>query len=330
VSAAQTAIGVQRIELDVSSAAPPGARTLVAELFAPEAGRLAEPPVLLACLPGGGMSRRYFDLRVPGDGGYSMARHLASRGFLVATLDPLGVGESDSPDDGWTLTPERLAQVHASALAQLRARLAAGGLAPALPPVADLVSIGVGHSAGALLTVYQQAASRCHDAIALLGFAGCGLPAALTEPERRYAGDPAATHRDLAALARARFREPLPGGGTAASEYLIAVPVPDAARHAIAEASSRMLSLVGQLSLIPGASRPQLEAIDVPVFLGVGERDILEAPHAIPAEFPHSGDVTLYVVRGSGHNHNVAPTRARLWDRLAAWAHAQAAAARAR
>ena len=273
----------QRLELDVSGDAPPGARTLRGDLFHPPAASLGDPPALLVCLPGGGMSRRYFDLEAPGDASYSMARRLAARGFVVATLDPLGVGESDAPDDGWTLAPEALARVHASACEQLRARLAEGRLAAALPPLAGLVSIGVGHSAGALLTVHQQAAARSHDALALLGFAGCGLPPVLTDAERRYAGDAAATRRDLRALAQARFGTPLPGGGTAASDYLIAVPVPDAARAAIAAAGSRMLALVGQLSLIPGASRPELEAVDVPVFLGVGERDILESPHAIPA-----------------------------------------------
>jgi hypothetical protein len=29
--------------------------------------------------------------------------------------------------------------------------------------------------------------------------------------------------------------------------------------------------------------------------------------------------VTLYVLPESGHNHNVAPTRQLLWDRVASW-----------
>jgi hypothetical protein len=58
----------------------------------------------------------------------------------------------------------------------------------------------------------------------------------------------------------------------------------------------------------------------VPVFLGVGTGDITGDPFAIPASFPGSRDVTLFVLDGSGHNHNAAPTRERLWDRLASWA----------
>ena len=57
------------------------------------------------------MSRRYFDLDVAGqNGAFSMARHLAAGGDLVVTVDPPGVGESDAPDDGYTLTPRVVAR----------------------------------------------------------------------------------------------------------------------------------------------------------------------------------------------------------------------------
>jgi alpha-beta hydrolase superfamily lysophospholipase len=59
--------------------------------------------------------------------------------------------------------------------------------------------------------------------------------------------------------------------------------------------------------------------ISVPVFLGVGENDIATDPLRIPAEFPASPDVTLYVLAQAGHNHNVEPNRRDLWDRMAGW-----------
>jgi len=58
----------------------------------------------------------------------------------------------------------------------------------------------------------------------------------------------------------------------------------------------------------------------VPIFLGVGEFDITGRASAIPGQFPGARDITLYVLAASGHNHNVAPTRHLLWDRLARWA----------
>jgi hypothetical protein len=305
-----------RIELDVTDHAPPGVHHLVGDLFVPAA--LAHPPIVLTCLPGGGMSRRYFDLDAPG--GYSMARHLAAAGFIVLTLDPPAIGESDTPDDGWTLTPPVVATALAHAVGGALAALRAGTLTDELPPLPDLVSIGVGHSAGGLLTCYQQAAHRTHDAVALLGFAGCGMPLAITGAERAYSDDPERLRADLHALAAARFDDPLPPGTTADSDYLIAVPIPNDVRASIARSSDRLLGLVGLACLIPGGSAPELGAVDVPVFLGIADHDIIADPSAAPTDFGGSSDVTLFVLRDSGHNHNVAPSRAALWDRIGTWA----------
>jgi len=194
-------------------------------------------------------------------------------------------------------------------------------LADLRPTRPGLVSIGVGHSAGALLTVYQQAAFGTHDAVALLGFAGDGLPEALTTEEMALAGQPERVRQEIVGMAQARFRSPRPRGTTGPSERLIAVPVTPEVISGIAASGSNLLAVVGLTSMIPGASKDELAAIDVPVFLGVGDRDITPAaPGSIPAQFPGSNDVTLYVLAGSGHNHNVAPGRRLLWDRMARWA----------
>jgi hypothetical protein len=58
----------------------------------------------------------------------------------------------------------------------------------------------------------------------------------------------------------------------------------------------------------------------VPLFLGVGEHDIATEHHTIPSSFPASRDVTLFVLDGAGHNHNVEPGRAQLWERVTDWA----------
>src|SRR5207237_922822 len=60
---------------------------------------------VLFCLPGGGMSRRYFDLA----NGFSMAEHLAARGYTVLALHHPGVRDSPPPDDPWALTPAHVA-----------------------------------------------------------------------------------------------------------------------------------------------------------------------------------------------------------------------------
>ena len=271
-------------------------------VFAPSGQQRA----VLCCVPGGGMSRRYFDLELTG---YSMARHLAALGFAVVTVDPPGVGDSRAPDDGYALTPAAVADAIAPAVGRVLADL------PAQGPV-----VGIGHSAGGLLTVVQQARHRTYDALALLGFEGRGLVDVLTPEELAYAGDQAGIEGAIAALTEARFADPLPIGTTATSPFLLGVEeVPSAALDAIATAKAAMLAVVGLTSMIPGSIRRELEAIDVPVFLGVGEHDITGPPREIPPQLPACSDITLFVLGGAGHNHNVASRRTELWDRLAAW-----------
>jgi pimeloyl-ACP methyl ester carboxylesterase len=258
------------------------------------------------------MSRRYFDLPVPaGVPGWSMARHLAAHGFVVVTLDPPGVGESDRPDDGYALTPEVVADVHAHAFEQILSK-------PLVP--AGLTAIGVGHSAGAALVVYQQARHRSFVGLALLGFGAGGLPGHLRDDERRYAGDPEGLRPALAGLAAERFGEPLPVGSTGGSAFLVHGTVPDVARHALADASAAMLALVGLSCMIPGSCTAELAAIDVPVFLGSGDHDISGDPEDVARALSAVPQITSVVLGGSGHNHNVAPDRALLWDRLGDWA----------
>jgi alpha-beta hydrolase superfamily lysophospholipase len=310
-----------RLEIDVTGAAPAGVTTVVADLFAPDPRRLAWPAIVLWCLPGGGMSRRYFDLDVdPEHGNYSMARHLAGRGFVVVTIDHAGIGESSRPHDGYSLTPHVLADVNASAMRVVTEGLRTGTVTEGLPPLARFTSIGVGHSAGAGITVHQQARHRTHAALALLGYHGRGLPSHLNDDERSYAGDPDGVRRDLALLVRARFGDPLPMMARGSSRLLVAAPMPEPVHSALVAARTNLLALAGLSSMIPGSATPELGAVDVPVFLGLGSLDLTDDIHGVPAQFPASSDVSLFVLEGSGHNHNVAANREQLWDRLARWA----------
>jgi alpha-beta hydrolase superfamily lysophospholipase len=295
--------------IDVGDVAPAGVRELVADVFEPDT--VGPRPVVCCCVPGGGMSRGYFDLQVPAElGNYSMARHLVELGFVVVTLDPPAVGESDTPDDGYTLTPDVVADVNARAFGQV------------LAPWPDAFRVGVGHSAGALLTVVQQARHRTYDALGLLGFGSGGHERfALSREELGVGEDPDALKAAIVDLTKERFGRPLPRGSTATSEFLLGgMEVPAGALDALGSVKSCLLAIVGLVSMIPGSIAAEMAAVDVPVLLGLGEHDIAGDPHGIPAFFPGSADVTLFVLPGSGHNHNVAPEREVLWDRLATWA----------
>ena len=118
-----------------------------------------------------------------------------------------------------------------------------------------------------------------------------------------------------------RFDTPLPRGSTATSQFLLGgMEVPEEVLESLGAVKSCLLAVVGLMSMIPGSVAAEMAAVDVPVFLGVGEHDIAGDPHGIPAFFIGSNDVSLFVLPAAGHNHNVAPAREVLWDRLATWA----------
>ena len=100
---------------------------------------------------------------------------------------------------------------------------------------------------------------------------------------------------------------------------LAGMDVPAPVLEAAGATSSSLLALVGLSSMVPGSIARELATIDVPVFVGVGSHDIGGPPHEIPRAFPGSTDVTLFVLPAAGHNHNVAPNRRELWERMIAW-----------
>ena len=282
--------------------------SLAADVHPPERG---DPAAALFCLPGGGLDRRWFDLAAPGR---SFARAMTARGFAVATIDPLGWGESSRPKDGFALVPEAIAAGNAQAVAALAGELAARR--PGLP------RIGVGHSLGALLAVVQQAEHESFDALVLLGASTRGLRVLLSDEELAYADRPEAARAELVRLAQKR------SGGEAWFELPAAAragaifnggadPAALAAMRAVA---CEVVSVPALFSMIPGCAAPWAARVRVPVFLGVGERDITGPPHELPASFPASPDVTLYVQPGAGHSHFAFATCESLFERIAGWA----------
>ena len=268
------------------------------------------------------MSRQYFDLAVSGqNGAFSMARYLASGGDLVVTVDPPGVGESDSPDDGYTLSAHVVADVVAAAVHSLETALASRGVEGAeLGSAVVRAKIGLGHSAGALLVACQQARHGSYDALALLGFSASGLPEVLNEEELRFVNRPEALAGVVADLSRERFGDPLPQWSSSTGgehEPSLATAEVDVA---LADASSRLLALVGMTAIVPGSVQPELDELRLPIFVGVGEHDLAGKLNVLPGQLPSCPDLTLFVLGGAGHNHNVAPNRQLLWERVMRWA----------
>jgi len=291
---------------------------IAADIFVPQA--LREPPVVLFCLPGGGMNRGYFDLR--GEGGFSFTDYMVARGYIVVTMDHLGVGESSRPRDGFELTPDILARANALAMDQLRRELVSGAYCAA--PLARLSSVGVGHSMGAMLTAIQQAQYPSHRALAVLGFGTAGLAAALSPEELQFAGDPAGTRANLVRLTRARGSDPYPQvqRSNQSRELFAGSTADPRGVEALKAARATLLLTAGVFSMIPGSVGPECARVCVPVFLAVGDRDMAGPPHALPAAFSGSSDVTLVVLEATGHAHFIFPSREHLFARFADWCEA--------
>ena len=79
------------------------------------------------------------------------------------------------------------------------------------------------------------------------------------------------------------------------------------------------MPVCARLMMTPRYVAQEAAAIDVPVLIAAGERDVVPDPHAEPGAFESSPDVSLYVVPGMAHMHNFATTRRLLWDRIADW-----------
>lgn len=254
---------------------------------------------LLLALHGGGYRRSYW--HPPFDNAYSFARFFTDRGKAVLALDHLGMGDSTKPEPESRLSRAAIAAANAEALAQVVAGLTGGRLGQA-----GAVSVtGVGHSIGGMMVVTQAAAHGGMDRVAVLGWAN--QPMVL-------GGTDAAT---LAAMLPPHGYLPTPREPMRALFYL-----PDVSRE-IVEADEALAgetpSCLGRDALTPGIVHAAAAAIAAPVLVVHGEVDTSPDPWGEPAYFRRSRDVTLHVVAGSAHCHNLASTRRDHWARLDRW-----------
>lgn len=323
--------GPVRLQVDVTPETGEGqAWAMAADVFVPDTAAIGDRPVVLCCLPGGGVDRRYYDLRVASDDTYSFGRHLSAAGAVVVVFDHLGVGES-TPAPADVLTVEVLAAAADQAMTSVLDELTKGTLTDALPALADPVSVGVGHSMGAMLTVEQQATHRTHGALALLGFGNRGLPDLLHPDVLALADDPDELRRRIPELWRKQAEEraaapppppeatPRRDGRRAGAPFFHGENLPDDVVAAVKGISAPAPGVAALTSMIPGSVRREMAAIDVPILLANGELDFTGPIHEIAAGFASCRDLTLLELPGAGHSHHAFPARLQLWERLAAW-----------
>jgi len=312
-----TATNVVRVETSITGLVglPDGLLT-ASTVFLPDPARLPATPVVLFGFPGAGYGRGYFSFDLPGSSyGGQAGYHVEREGWIVVACDHLGVGES-STGCRRDLTLDHVALANRQTVEHVTALLASGTLDPDFPAVPEPVRIGVGQSMGGGLTIHLQGRWPVFDAVAVLGFSARHVPMPSDDrpgglsAEETWA-DPEARERSL----RAVFHRPdVPSA--VVERDMTAFPT---RRGDLPEwGSATMPGCVVEMPR-PGVVSAQAAAIDVPVFIGVGEVDVVPDPRAEPSAYSGSADITLVVVPDMAHMHNFASSRTHLWDRLGAW-----------
>lgn len=321
-----------RFAFDVSEAVPLAGRfELAASWIAPTGLAPGDPVTLLVCLPGGFLSRRYFDLVVDGSRRYSFAEAMAARGHAVLAFDHLGTGDSTKPtpeEAGLSIGVDAITAANQAALEQACARIRAGDPASGTPPLEIARCIGAGHSMGSMLTVEQQALARPHDALLLFSFSTAGTPRFIGPDLMAYANQPERLRREMPEVLKRTMGGPYPPRADGAAEDRVAAfgvgTAPPEAEEALHAAATNLLGAGGLTSMIPGGFSPSAEKIDVPVLMVFGDHDLHDDRHTA-AELPLVRELETWRQDDAWHCHFVANTRERLWDRVALWLDARAA-----
>ncbi|MBM3595262.1 MAG: alpha/beta fold hydrolase, partial [Alphaproteobacteria bacterium] len=275
-------------------------------------------PIAFFCFPGGSLNRHYFDLDPEGPHGLSFAEFMAKRGHVCVLVDHPGIGASGRPADGCALDSLTVASLDSAVVNTVLARLATG--LRGHHPLADIHPVAVGHSMGGALTGLMQAHHALFEAVAILGWHPFGALDILMEPLWQFAENPDATRINLADTLRSLGADPF--------KDMIANPGPTTlfeegdclGKAAIATNCTELLTVCRMFSMIPGSWRREAAMIEVPVLLCYGDDDLCKRPHDVPSCFSLSPDVTLLVLRDTGHNHFAFATRRRLFNRINHWA----------
>ena len=318
---------MNRIELkiDVSGSVPiDGPLHICASVFLPEVQNLVGGGIAVFALPGGGYSRGYFDLHFDGREGYSQAEHHVARGLIFVAVDHLGVGGS-STRALESMRMEDIAQANHAAVQRITDDLRSGRLDPGLPPLPQLFRIGIGQSMGGCITLIMQGRLRSYDAVSALGYSA--IHTALLQPGGGVA------HKQLSARDEDPATLSLAESSAQVGDFRYPFHWEDVPQEIVDEDMKggfplrRIVPAFGSATvpncaiqmIWPGVIREEAAAIEVPVLMAMGERDVSAQPHAEPAAFPRSSDVSVYVVPRMAHMHNFASTRQQLWERLVAW-----------
>jgi pimeloyl-ACP methyl ester carboxylesterase len=215
-----------------------------------------------------------------------------------------------------------VAAAGSTAVKQVLDGLRAGSLVPDLPAVAPRPVVGMGQSMGSYVLVAMQAHHRAFDAVVLCGGAMV-RPSLPVRPDAPEVAIPAGTSAEDAALlvmmatdwAWAFHWDEEQPPALVTADIAAGLPVRQSAPPwASLTVPGCVYSLVE-----PGVVAKEAAAIDVPVLVTVGERDLTLGLTEELGAFTGTGDLAGFVQPRSAHMHNFAGTRELLWRRIDAF-----------
>jgi pimeloyl-ACP methyl ester carboxylesterase len=228
---------------------------------------------------------------------------------------------------------EQIAAANNELVQHVSARLADGSLADGFDPLPEPTTLGVGQSMGGQFLLVLQAHHTPFHGIGVLGYSAihtvvpsrpgtAGIP--FPWIVRSTAGSaPVIVNAD-------RLSGELSLGGHAGQENPLQwafhfddespeIVAADMTADSLAPWRSATAPECAVLGVAPGVVATEAASITVPVFVGVGERDVVPDPWLEPMAYRSANDVTLFVCPRMAHMHNFASTRERLWQRLHGW-----------
>lgn len=337
---------VEQVEIviDVSDAAGLDVPASVGATVAlPDPALLPDRPVVCLARPSSSYARGYYTCDLPGAGSGAQAGFHAAQGWIFVALDTLGC-TGDPTIDPEDLTFRLLAATGHAAEREILLRLANGVLLAGYPPVNQPVKVGIGHSLGGALAIYQQAHHRSYDGLAVLGFGAVrshppvppGAPEVVTAWYARDAAlEDCREPLNARAVARAEGQPDAAWEALAWGFHHDDVP-PDVVEQDLAhyEAiarergqrddsppwyAARTPTRAARSTLTPGIVASEAAAVDVPVLVATGERDLVPDPAGEPRAYLSSPGVDVFNCPRMGHVHNMAGTRRLLWERIHAF-----------
>ena len=278
--------------------------------------------------PGGGYNKFYYLLDHPDLTRPSQAEYHARRGIVFISCDPFGDG------DGTRLAQEErdletTARAVDSAVAWTLERLRAGTLGGSWGTVEVDKTVGIGHSLGAMQLIVQQALYSTFDAIAVLGFSAVHsmiptsngyIEPGVQESDRAKTNlEDAWTGPIVENSSHLRFAYHCDDVPQRLVDEDMNAGFPTRRAHDLPPWISQTFPPFVTECLNDGIVGKEAALVDVPVFVGTGQIDIVPDLEDESNAYKASPQVTLYELGGSAHMHNFSPKRQTLWSELHEW-----------